>query len=166
MTSKPDVGIWIGIVSGVAVIGAIIAGVASVGGPSDARAYRLDEARLRAMQDIVVAAQCAYAFTGRVPATFEEIGAEIRDHRKPLAACNRVKAPEPDEAISYARETGDHIALCADFLRPSPPEGQPSNYFDPRPRPPELEAQRATAGRHCFSVRITGDFGDGESMGP
>ncbi|HVY84523.1 MAG TPA: hypothetical protein VG943_05290 [Caulobacterales bacterium] len=155
MTRRADLGVWIAIVSGAAIVVAVIAGVLSVGGPGEARALRIDAARLVSMQQIAGAAQCAYSYAGRVPASLDQARADIANRSTMIAACVNADAPEPDAAISYAPDGADHIQLCADFLRPSPPEPAQANpYFAAQMTFPELRAPRQAAGRHCYSVKL------------
>src|SRR5262245_36428625 len=101
MTSKPDLGVWIGALSGALIMAAIIVGLFVVGGPGQARAQRLDDVRLDTMRDLAEAAQCAYTFTGGIPGGIEEMRADLRDRRTPAPACDNVSAPREVEGIAY-----------------------------------------------------------------
>jgi hypothetical protein len=156
MTSKPDLGVWIAGASAAAVLAAIVAGLMSVANPFDARAQRLDAATLARMGDIAEAAQCAYSFTGAVPADLGAIEAAFRERKVVIEACDGVGFGFVDEtAISYAAAGDAHIELCAEFRRASPPA--PRDEFAQRYRRAdfvELAEARPAPGRHCFRLRL------------
>jgi hypothetical protein len=157
---KLDLGAWIIGIGAVAIIAAVVAGYLAVPDPGDARALRLDSARLTTMQRIATGAQCAYTFTDRVPASIAEIRSDFLERRIAVAdgRCGAVLfTPAEEETVTYEADGEDHVILCAEFRRPSPP--QPSAVETP-PRYngaaefPELDAPRATAGRHCYRIRL------------
>lgn len=156
MTPRPDLRALIAGLGALAVAGAVIAGVLAIEPPGAMRDARLDEARLAAVQRLAAAAQCAYTFTGRPPATLAAIETDFLQARKavPGGACT-VYEPRPDDAraVAYRPDGPDHVVLCADFRRPTPRDAP-----DLAPRPagdfPELAQPRAQAGRHCYRVRL------------
>jgi hypothetical protein len=156
MTSKPDLGVWIAAASAAAVLAAIVAGLMSVANPFDARAERLDAATLSRMGEIAEAAQCAYSFTGAVPADLGAMGAAFRERRAAIEVCDGVSFDFAGEtAIAYAGAGDEHIELCAEFQRASPPA--PRAEFSHRLRRAdfaELAAPRPAPGRHCFRLRL------------
>ena len=158
LTSKPDFGIWIAAAGALAVIGAVVAGFLAVGSPEDARAQRLDEARLVAMQQVATAAQCAFTFTNRVPASVDEVRSSIFNQRIVTAGYNCGQLPfalPEDRSVSYAAEGEDHIELCANFNRPtSPSSGNLSNSPYMLAEFPELREPRTVAGGHCYRIRL------------
>ena len=124
MTSKSSLGVWIAGIGAITVFAAVIAGFLSVGSPGDARAQRLDDARLMTMHQIAAAAQCAFAFTNKVPASLDEIHRAFVERRAAVAVgvCNYVEIrPDEESAISYQANDSEHIMLCGAFRRPSPP---------------------------------------------
>ncbi|MES1203579.1 MAG: hypothetical protein ABUS57_19255 [Pseudomonadota bacterium] len=157
MTNKLDAGMLIGIVSGAAVIAAIIAGFIAVGGPGDARARRLDQAQLDDMAQIADAAQCAYSYKRAIPASLAEIDTDIRDRQFNVSSCEDAATPK-NTAIAYAPAGADSIELCADFQRPySANETDTPGYVlgrNFRGHFPELRQPRASGGRHCYRVRL------------
>jgi hypothetical protein len=158
---KLDLGGWIVIAGAAAVVAAVIAGYLAIDSPGEARALRLDAQRLSAMQRIATAAQCAYTFTDRVPSSIEEIRADFLERRVAVAGANCTSVqftPAEVESISYAADGEEHIVLCAEFRRPSPPaaEARPlDGYSYAAPTDfPEFQAPRAAAGRHCYRIRL------------
>jgi hypothetical protein len=155
MTKKPDPGVWIAALSGAAVIGAVVAGLLAVRSPGEARALRLDARRIGQMEAIAAAAQCAYTFTGRVPATVDEIRTDLRDRRRAVGACRHVELADRPNSISYSPDGPGHIKLCSVFSRPSPLSREPSSRrFNRDADFPELDERRTSAGQHCFRIRL------------
>ena len=154
MTSKPDPGVIVAIVSGVAVIAAIIAGLATVGGPGEARDQRLDDARYQAIGEIATAAQCVYSETDALPESVADARTQVADLYFGARAleCGSVR-PGLETMVSYDIAALDQINLCADFRRPSPTgdRQQFRVYFE---RFPELAAPRTEIGRRCYLIQI------------
>lgn len=154
MTSKPDPGLVVAIVSGIAVVAAIIAGLLIVGGPGDARDQRLDDAHYEAIGEIATAAQCVYARTGVLPPSIEEARRSVADMSVDEDACHRaLLRRELDEAVDYEAVQPNRINLCAEFRRPSPPLDRQSlqAYAD---RFPELAEPRTEIGRRCYLIQV------------
>jgi hypothetical protein len=167
MTRKPDdLGRWIAGLSAAAIIVAVIAGLFSVTNPLDARAQRIDAARLGAMQRIAQAAQCAFTFDDRVPATIADIRAGLRTAHAPVPTCGADIDATPEDAagLAYAAEGADRIELCADFLRPTPRALAPEAALQAPSGAqfPELQEKRAAAGRHCFHLQLVRQPPQGE----
>lgn len=156
---KFDLGAWIVGLGAALVIAAVVAGFFAIPDPGEARALRLDQARLETMQRIATGAQCAYTFTGRVPVSIAEIRQDFLERRVAVAVgeCSAVQfTPAEEETISYAADGPEHILICADFRRPTPPEraDQQQRYYGPVAEFPELREPRAAAGRHCYRIRL------------
>lgn len=162
MTKRLDLGPVIAGASAIVIVGAVIAGLIVVGNPADERAERIDALQLSAMGQIAAAAQCAYTYTGEVPADLAAIETALRERRRALPACDHVAFElSGAEAIDYAPKPPDQIELCGDFQRPSPvAAGQNASL-----RPdlgvvvagtdfPELRETRESSGRHCYRVRL------------
>jgi hypothetical protein len=158
MNRQLDVGAWIAGVGAVAVVAAVIAGYFSVASPGQARALRLDAQRLATMQRLAAAAQCAYTFTDRVPASIEEIRRDFLERRISVdGRCTSVQfTPGEAESVSYAADGAEHIILCGEFRRPSPraPDAATPEPFNAFADFPEFQAPRAAAGRHCYRIRL------------
>jgi hypothetical protein len=156
---KLDLGAWIVGLGALVVAAAVIAGFFAIPDPGEARALRLDAARLESMQRIATAAQCAYTFTGRVPSSTSEIRQDFLERRVAVSVgvCGAAQFTEAEaESVSYAADGAEHIILCADFHRPTPPEPgalQP-RYYSPVAEFPEFREPRAAPGRHCYRVRL------------
>jgi len=154
MTSKPDLGLIVAIVSGVAVVAAIIAGLVTVGGPGEARDQRLDDAHYLAIGQIATAAQCLYAETGALPATVVEVRTQLANHSfgSRELECASLRA-DVESAVSYDVAAPDQINICAEFRRPSPPLDRQrlQAYAD---RFPELAEERAEIGRRCYLIQV------------
>lgn len=156
---KFDVGAWIIGLGAAVVIAALVAGYLAVPNPGDARALRLDEARLEAMRRIATGAQCAYTFTDRVPVSIAEIRSDFLERRVAIALgnCGLVQFTRSQEAmVSYETEGGEHIVLCADFRRPSEPQhvSDEARRYSGAAEFPELLEPRPAAGRHCYRIRL------------
>ncbi|MBY0565504.1 MAG: hypothetical protein K2P58_15150 [Hyphomonadaceae bacterium] len=158
MTKRHDSGVWIAGLSAVVIAGAVTAGLFVAGNPADVRAERIDQATVQRMNQIAMAAQCAFTYTGDVPADPLAIEAALRERRRAVAVCDHVSfAIPPAEAVSYAPLPPDRIELCATFQRPTPAEGQARPDFTvavPGTEFPELREARGGAGRHCYRVRL------------
>lgn len=140
-----------------AVAAAAIAGYQSIEDPIAARELRLDDARLETMRRIAAAAQCAFSFTGRIPATYAEIRSIFEEERTAAyGECVAVSYSVRDEArIGYQADGAAHIRLCGAFLRASRADTAGREVFVYPPRNfPELDEKRTAAGRHCYRVRM------------
>lgn len=126
------------IVAGVAlalVVAAIVAGLVIVGSPSNERARRLDEQRVRALQALTRAVDEYWRVRGRLPASLGELVNEPRinaDTKDPLTAQEYV----------YQTRSQRTYRLCADFDRPSE-DGRVDSPFWKHP-----------AGRRCFDLDV------------
>jgi hypothetical protein len=153
MSRRPDLGGAIALLGAVAVVVAVIAGYVAIGGPGKARDLRLDAERLATLQTLAAGAQCAYGFTGRAPASIAQIRTDFLERRGAVetGVCSGFSLPETQAAtLAYRVDGADHIVLCADFARPSPP----AEEVTPTWSAPELAVPRPTAGRHCYRIRL------------
>lgn len=157
MTKKSNLETWIVGVSAAVIVAAVVAGFAAVGGPGSARAHRIDELRLAAMNEIATAAQCAYSVTGAAPASLQEIETALAALRTSEGPCQGATFDaDRERRVSYQADDPDHINLCAEFLRPSPSAAN-AEINGPREGPlyfSELHEPREAAGRHCYRVRL------------
>ena len=154
MTSKPDLGLIVAVVSGIVIIAAIIAGLVAVGGPGDARERRLDDLHYQAIGEVATAAQCVYAETGVLPASIEEARLSVADISVGEGECARVALRyDLESVVGYDVAAPDHINLCADFRRPTAPgdRRQRQDYAD---RFPELAEPRTEIGRRCYLIQV------------
>jgi len=161
MTSRPSTGTLLAIGGGVAIVAAIIAGLAVTGGPGDARASRLNEARLVQMRQIAIAAQCAFWADGQVPAMIEEMTAAVSRHKWSSDDWICYSDPVqigPDLDVSYTARPPSAIELCADFADTRATAYDARTYFPQEAAPnfPELP-QKPEAGRHCYTVQLSTD---------
>jgi hypothetical protein len=156
VTSNRDLGPILAAVGGAVILGAVIWGFIAVGGPGDARAQRLDDARLNVMIEYASRAQCAYYVTGRVPPSPDEARqiAEQAQNTGAVTGCpygwNGGVSEASRESVSYKPLSPDQIGLCADFRQPSrknAPQYGPSNF-------PELDEPRTAPGQHCYTVKL------------
>lgn len=157
LTKRPDLGILIAIVAAVAIVSAILAGLAAVGGPDDARARRLDQAQLTTIQQIATSAQCAFAINGRTPRSLTElqsapIGASLNEE---VGTCRQLSALDlsHDSSITYEGKAGNRIEICAQFARASSSEDQERYVPYGLMNFPELR-QTHPAGRHCYDIQL------------
>jgi hypothetical protein len=141
----------------VAVVAAAVAGYWSIEDPIAVRELRLDDARLETMRKIAAAAQCAYNFTGRVPASYGDIRTAFEEERTvAYAGCYAVSFAARDESeVDYRADGPAHIRLCAPFLRASR-ESKDDVAAVPSAVTtfPELGEKRAAPGRHCYRIRM------------
>lgn len=84
----------------------VVAGLAAVGGPEEARAQRRDEALLASLT--------------RVARCVEQLDRAAYDGLPPELAADDACMSRSDAAVPlrFRREEGDGFALCADFERP------------------------------------------------
>lgn len=156
MNRRPDPRPWIAGVGAVAVVGAVVAGYLAIDTPGQVRAQRLDEARLETLRKIAAGAQCAYTFTGRAPASLDQIRTDFLERRIAVAGggCTVFELPaEEAQTVSYRPAGADHVILCAEFSRPSPRD-EASDYVRAPGGFPEFAEPRPAAGRHCYRVRL------------
>jgi hypothetical protein len=154
MTSKPDLGLIVAILSGCAVVAAIIAGLTTVGSPSTARDRRLDDAHYQAIGAVATAAQCYFQTTHRLPTSIDEARTALVAMNYDNRDCERgALRTDLEELVSYEVAAPDRINLCAEFRRSSPPESRRSFqvYAD---RFPELAASRSEIGRRCYLIQL------------
>lgn len=142
------------------VVAASFAGYLSIQDPITVRELRLDNARLVALKRIAISAQCAYSFTGRIPASYKEIRLDFEERRIAIQGsdCNAVKFSTEDEALATYQASGEaHIRICSSFLHKSEAISADLAYDGPpyySSSFPELEEKRPAGGRHCFTIRI------------
>ncbi len=154
MTSKPDLGVIVAVVSGLAVIAAIIAGLVAVGGPGQARDQRLDDAHYQAIGAVATAAQCVFVETGALPGTIEEVRSAVADlsFGEREFECAALPAGV-DAMVSYEVAGPDQLNLCSEFRRPTPVQNR-RNFQVYADRFPELAAERTEIGRRCYLLQI------------
>lgn len=161
MTSRPSTGALLAAGGAFAIVAAIIGGLAVTGGPGDARASRLNEARLGQMRQMALGAQCAFWATGQVPSTIEEISSTVSRHKWSEDDWICYSDPgqfSPGLDVSYTPRPPDAIELCADFAA-SKAAGYDGRTFYPAgtaPNFPEIP-QKAEVGRHCYTVQLSAD---------
>jgi hypothetical protein len=155
VTSNRDLGPLLAAIGGAAILAAVIWGFIAVGGPGDARAQRLDEARLNVMNEYASRAQCAFYVTGQVPSSSDE-ARQIAEQAQIAAAvmgCPYGWSGGTSDAIrdnvSYTPIPPDQIELCADFRQRSGKSAQQHGSSFP-----ELGEPRTAPGRHCYTVKL------------
>lgn len=123
------------IVASLAVVAAVVAGIASIGLPGEQRQARLDQRRIEDLQRIVEAVELHYREGGRLPADLATAAARPGWD---LALLD----PVSGEAYEYRPLQGDRFELCAVFATDS-------GVRDGAGWNAPLE-WRHGAGRHCF----------------
>jgi hypothetical protein len=116
------------------VLAAIVAGLVVIGSPSDERARRLDEQRVRALQSLTRSVDEYWRVRGRLPASLPELMQEPRfsaETRDPVTA----------QAYGYRALSPRTYQLCADFDRQSEEELD-SPFW------------KHGSARHCFDVEV------------
>ena len=124
---------------GIVVVAAVVAGLLVVGSPVDERARRLDEQRVRELQELRTAVELHFRRDGVLPDSLEQV---VR--RSPLP----VRLTEPEGGRLYGYEVIDSTSyrLCATFSFPTP-TGEASRY--------SYEKEWAHgAGRQCYRFRV------------
>ncbi len=127
------------IVIGAVVVAAMVAGLLVLGSPVDERARRIDERRLRELQELRSAVDLHFRRDAALPDSLEELA-----RRSPLP----VRMTEPDGGRLYGYEVIDSTSyrLCATFTFPTP-DHEDSRYYH------EKEWAHG-AGRQCFRFRV------------
>lgn len=161
MTSRPSTGALLAIGGTVAIVAAIIAGLVVTGGPGDARASRINDAKLVQLRQIAIGAQCAFWANGQVPSTLEDISATVSRHKWSTEDWICYSDPQPFNPgldISYAARPPAAIELCVDFASSKAATYDGGAYYPPGTAPnfPELP-QKPEAGHHCYTVRLSAD---------
>lgn len=157
MRGRPDPRRAIAAAGAVALAASLVAGLFAIDPPWRARAYQLDEVRLDTLQSLAGAAQCAYSFTGRAPASIAQIRDDFLMSHAPVAGGDCASFSLPDEMlkdVDYSAPHQDRIRLCTVFLMPTRPQDGASDRPTSAGPFPELTIRRPSAGRYCFDVRL------------
>ena len=124
----------VAIVSAVVVIVAALAGLYLSGSPSEQRLLRLDERRVRDLNQLANAIQIYWQEQDQLPATLRDVVDGRRLDRLPA---------DPDDRRDYEYSPGEKtFRLCAEFDRSSPESDVVEFWNHP-------------AGRHCFEFDTT-----------
>ena len=124
-----------------AVITAVVIGLVMLGPPSEQRARRLDERRVRSLQELRVAIDQYWRGHGRLPES-------VADVMKEPANAPETTDPVTGRAYAYRVVTGRTYQLCAEFERSGPAE-------------PDVRLWAHPAGTHCFDLEVR-DGGRGQ----
>lgn len=116
------------------VVAAIALGLYTIGTPADARARRLDERRVRALQVIAGSIDQYWRDRGQLPPSIAEL---MRDPR----SVSETKDPVSGQPFAYRIAGERRYELCADFAREA--SGLPESRQWAHP-----------AGRHCFELEV------------
>ncbi|MEZ5937501.1 MAG: hypothetical protein R3C52_04700 [Hyphomonadaceae bacterium] len=159
MTRQDRLGVWVAAIAGVALIAAIVAGFAMVGGPGDARARRFDDQTMRRINVLAGGAACMWRLDGEIPKDKEAITSWFDNFRQthPDETCSgyyRYDYNDDFSAIDYSTSEAGAIRLCAEFRRPSRGDMETMALGDD-PDFPVLREKRLEAGRHCFDLSLT-----------
>jgi hypothetical protein len=142
MSARP-IGAWLLAAGGVAVVASLAAAVAVIGTPAQQRELRLDETRVRDLQQLQQAVLAFRRDEGRLPARLDALPG-VR------AAATDMRDPGTGAPYGYRAPGGDRYELCARFARASPREG--GRWVDADWRHP--------AGPYCYTRRVGGTAGD------
>ena len=118
------------------VVMAVVTGLVMLGSPSEQRARRLDERRLRALQTIQVAIDEHWRSHGRRPESIAELMREPR-------AVSETKDPVTGREYGYRAIAERSYQLCAGFERSDTAE---------RDAPFAVPFWAHPAGPHCFDL--------------
>ncbi len=138
MSGGPGNRVLLGVVAAV-IVAAVVAGLMALGSPVDERARRLDEQRIRELQELRTAIDLHFRRDGALPDSLEHV---VR--RSPLP----VRLTEPEGGRSYGYEVIDSTSyrLCATFRFPTP-DDEESRY-------PYAKEWAHGAGRQCYRFRV------------
>ncbi len=165
MTSKRDLGPILAIAGAAIAVIAVVAGFIVIGGPGDARDKRIDHHRLSVVAEVARTAICAYAIAGEAPATIAD-AYEITYGTTVLPDDDRCRGFSRDfswsaPAAEYRKLDASRVEICQTFLRA---DSAPAQINDPLypdvyyPEGPfgmrELAVARASAGRHCYEIKL------------
>jgi hypothetical protein len=114
----------------VVVVATIVAGIVTLGSPTEERARRLDERRLSDLRQLQSAVNFFHSQQKRLPESLEQL-AQKRELRVGLD-------PATKQPYGYRRIDDGHYGLCAIFERSSPPQES------------SVDIRRHDAGRYCF----------------
>lgn len=131
-------GFWLAAGAATLVVLAIVAGLATVGGPGAARLDRLDAARLDDLRAIDRAAAAVWNRMGTVPSSLDSLSALSS------LSPDHLIDPETGEPYTYRGLSDSTAEVCATFARESDAsERYASEWSDIGEHP---------AGRHCFTL--------------
>ncbi|MEO5372910.1 MAG: hypothetical protein H7840_01380 [Alphaproteobacteria bacterium] len=127
------------VVSSVAVVVAVVAGVAVIDSPWDARTKRLDQRRLSDLQSLVRAIN---AYHGR----YDKLPASLGDMQQPDLATESTSDPETNQMYEYYLGEGASYRLCATFTGVLDNDGVKERRL--------AATWRHGAGRNCFNFTV------------
>ena len=127
--------------SALAVVVALVLGLAAVGSPGKARDRGLDVARVGHLRDIVRGVDVYWERNGALPGSLEGLSAE-RDINIPA-----ITDPESGEPYAFRATAEKAYELCATFNLEAPTDQASLRSYPYRER-----FWRHPAGRHCFDL--------------
>jgi hypothetical protein len=122
-------------VATVLVLGAVIAAIAAMGGPSEQRARSLDEARLTSLRNLATQIDVFTMRETRLPAAIDELSGR--------GGFQPAKDPKTGAPFEYRVTGAKTYEMCATFERASD---------DPRVPGRPADIWSHTAGRQCFAL--------------
>jgi len=159
MWTPRETGDWLAVALVGVALAAIVAGLAIIGGPGQARAVQQDEARLQALAETAMALNCYRRGIGPLPEDMKSVRSAIGDSGSAArfaAGCRNVQwqeDPISGEAFEIVRVDDGQAQICAVFARAGNRRparfylGGGADYID-------LAAPRPEAGRFCYTVNL------------
>ncbi len=145
--------------SGVAAA-AVIAGFVTIGSPGRARAERIDEQRMAAVQSTATALNCYHRTVQPLGRDLASVGAAIEANAAQLQSAPGCwnaawrKDPQTGEAFALSWFGPNKVRLCAQFSRTArAPEDTPA-FMPGGVQLAVAEGPRDASGRQCFTVDL------------
>ena len=159
MWTPRESGDWLAVALAGVAMAAIVAGLAIIGGPGQARDVQQDEARLRALEETAMALNCYRRGIGPLPENMQGVRSAIGDSgsaARLAEGCRNARwqdDPISGEAFEIVRVDERQAQICAVFARPG--NRQPSRaYYGAGADYIDLAAPRPEAGRFCYTVNL------------
>ena len=130
---------------------AVIAGLATVGGPGTARLQRIDERRARDLVELVNAVERHRMLTGSLPASLEGLRADRAGVPDPSGQ-PAILDPETGEPYAYEVLAGGRFRLCMRLSLPGSPPAWTDPIRIPGSRRVASMVSDADTGRLCWQT--------------
>ncbi|WP_340693450.1 hypothetical protein [Hyphomonas sp.] len=159
MWTPRESGDWLALALVGVSVAAIVAGLAIIGGPGQAREMQQDDARLEALAETAMALNCYRRGIGPLPDDIESVRAAIDDSgsaARLATGCRNAQwqdDPISGEPFEIVRVDDGQAQICAVFSRPG--NRQPGrSYYGFSADYIDLAAARPEPGRFCYTVNL------------
>ncbi|MFT5774580.1 hypothetical protein [Hyphomonas sp.] len=164
MWTPRESGDWLAVALVGVAVAAIVAGLAIIGGPEQAREVQQDEARLQALAETALALNCYRRGTGPLPDDMQSVRSAIGDSgsaARLATGCRNARwrdDPISGEAFEIVRVDDLQAQICAVFAR-SGSRDYGRSYVEMGDYYIDSATPRPEAGRSCYTVNLVASLG-------